>query len=272
MYELDRNCRPNDTITWPFAQRALGAFFVVLGLALHPSPAFAASGRYPSLDWLALTSERVELVRVVPPRDTSSLPLLVGGRIVHYQVVMRLLGRSPSSGSVRLHVFAPELFPQEGDTLLVFWELQSRADFDDRARPRSITAVNLTHPDRSYGMPALTSDFRVARNSDSVLVIVVRRVAMIRARCPLGDQRDLSLADFAQGQGCVERWMPDDSEAADVNPWGANVLASPADGKMSSSCRSRVARRLREIRAEGIPAVRRAATLVLQSLDGEPPR
>lgn len=264
VHDLDGSRRLGNPRSLLFSKPALGVLFVVLGMALHTSPALAPSGRFPSLDLLALTSERVELVRVVAPQDTSHLPIFIGGRVLHYQVVNRLLGSGPSPGSVTVHVLAQRFLPLEGDTLLVFWELRTGGDRED-----GITVVNLTDPERCDGMPALTSDFRVPHNRDSILAIVVLRAAMVRARCPLGDERRFSSLDFVEGRGCVERWMPDDSEAAEVNPWAANVLASPADAKMLPSCRKAVARRLRAMRADGTPAIRRAAVPALQSLDGQ---
>ena len=188
----------------------LRATMGVVVLALLASPAFAPSGRYPSLDLLALTSERVELVRVVPPPDSSDASVLVGGRVVRYSVISKLIGDGPSPGSLGLD---PTSVPVAGDTLLVFWHLWSRSQLDDHSQPREITAINLTDHGRSAGMPALTSDFGVPRSSGSALAIVLLRVAMVRAGCPLGDERQLSLTDFVEGRGCVERWIPEGSEA-----------------------------------------------------------
>jgi hypothetical protein len=268
MYELDGNRRPTDPSARPCAHRPFGALLVVLGIALHAPAAFAPSMEFPSLDLLVLRSERVELVRVVSPRDTSQVPIFAGGRIVRYRAVTRLLGGGPLSGSVTVHVHAPEFVPLPGDTLLVFWELWNRSDFEDGTR--HLTAINLTDLERSEGWPAVTSDCRVPQDRDSVLAIVVRRAAMVRARCPLGEERSFSLADFVEGRGSAEKWMWDGCEAIDaINPMSMNVLASPADAKLLPSCRARVARHLRTIRAEGVPVIRRAATSALESLDGE---
>jgi hypothetical protein len=270
MHQLNGSRRPTDPRTRPCAQRVIGVLFVAVGLTLHGPAALAASGCYPSLDLLALTSERIELVRVVAPQDTSRLPPLTSGRVVHYQVVTRLLGSGRSPGSVTLYSYSADV-PLVGDTLLVFWELRRRMDFEDGTR--YVTVVDLTDQNLSIGWPALTSDFRVARSTDSLLAIVVLRAAMVRARCPLGDERPLSLVDFVEGRGCVVRWMPPESEANDwANPMSMNQLASPADAKMLPSCRSRVAGRLRKMRADGFPVLSRAATLALLALDGRPLR
>jgi hypothetical protein len=265
MYAVDDNRRSDSSRTRPHAERILGALFVVLCLTLHAPPAFAPSGRFPSLDLLVLTSDRVALVRVVSPRDTSHLSLC-SRSVVHYQVVTRLLGGGPSSDSVTVQVGTRESVPVEGDTLIVLFELRNRSDFKDGTRYG--TVVNLTDFERSGGWPAVTSDCRVPHDRDSLLAVVVLRAAMVRAGYPLGDDRRFSLASFVEGQGCVERWMLDGCEAIDVtNPMSANVLASPADGKMLPACRRGMVRHLARMRAEDMPALSRALVLASQAIE-----
>src|SRR5262245_29352163 len=111
--------RPGDP--GPNPRALLVASFLALGANLPTLPAFGASGVYPSLETFALTSERIELVRVTAPQDTSQAPVFVGGRMVHYQVISPVLGSGRSPGSVTVHVLAHSFVPLVGDTLLVFW-------------------------------------------------------------------------------------------------------------------------------------------------------
>ena len=244
------------------------SFPVVLGLALIVAPAHGVSGRYPSLDALALMSERVELVRVVPPMDTSHAPLLVAGRLVHYRAITRIVGDGPSPGSVRLHVYGPGALPLEGDTVLVFWQIWNHPQLRDPNAPRDITVVNLTDLQRSSGQPALTGDFRVFNDRDSILATVLFRGAMLRYGCPLGDGRRLSLVDFVEGKGVIDRWMPPESAANDAaNPFNVNVLITPADSTIAPSCRRLINRHLRTQGSE-VPLLRRAANMALMKLRG----
>lgn len=183
-----------------------------------------------SLDMLALCSERIALVSVTSYRDSAISPYY-SDRHVRFAVDRPLLGKGPATGTFTLYVGKHDPPPLRGDTILVLWWL-SVPDPDSPEMTRHEDAFNLTHPERASWNPALTNDFRVIHNPDSIFAIVSKRIGLIQSGHPLGDDRRYSLQDFASGRGSIEAPMPGDSEAQlETGGISENSLICPADAR-----------------------------------------
>jgi hypothetical protein len=177
---------------------------------------------------LALCSERIALVSVTSFGDSVISPY-DSERHIRYAVDRALLGKGPSLGTFALRVSKRDPPPLRGDKMLVMWWLRI-PDSNPPETIRFVDAFNLSHPARAPWNPALTNDFRVVRSPDSILAIVSKRVGLIRAGHPLGDDRRYRLREFAAGHGCIEEPMPLKSEAQlETNGLSENSLVYPAD-------------------------------------------
>jgi len=203
------------------------ASLILVGAATAISPvvALARSATFDSLDWITLTSERIAFVRVEAVFDSVYPPRTHTDRSVRYRALRNLAGNVPARGTIaRLLGYSPA--PSVGDTLLLLW--QGEGSGNSSASDQWVHHFSMSHRD-SGDVLAFASDFRVIRTADSVIATVERRLRMIKASRPLGDERGWRLRDFMQGRGRLIYWIPADSEAGFIETGSANMLVVPAD-------------------------------------------
>jgi hypothetical protein len=214
----------------PSAGARLGACFGVL--ILVASVAQAKSGRFDALEMIVLSSERIALGTVVGHRDSMyAAPAEYGDRTVRFRVRTWLLGAGGAVDSVTMIVHRADPAPLDGDSILVLGVLRIRPGVLEP--PRYLPAFDLTHPERIPSSFAMTREFRLLHDRRSILAAVRRRVAMIRDRRPLGDDRYFSAEQFASGAGRIGEGMPVDSETQRATYMGSiNSLEYPADADL----------------------------------------
>ena len=212
-----------------------GAF---LGSALLiPAGAEAKSLRLYSLEMMTLSSPQIALVRVTSVRDSwRPAPAMVGDRKVNYLVTRSLRGGVESRGSVVFFVGRGDPPPLVGDSLLVFRGTRAELGSGPVQIYHVTHTFNLSNSERAPLEWAISSDFRMIQNPDSILAAVARRLSWIRAGRPLGDGRRVTLKDFVEGRGCLERSIPQESEAQRATDFGSiNSLRYPADAALLPS-------------------------------------
>jgi len=215
--------------------RVIPVFLAGTLLSFHRAD--AKSVRLESLETITLASSEIALGRVTSVHDSwLPAPATFGNRTVDYVVLRNLRGKTRYSGSFVLFVHRTEPPPLVGDSLLVFDGYRMRSE---PGRPHALKvndAFDLSRGGRPLRWPALSSDFRVIRQSDSIMALVERRLNWIERRRPLGDDRRLTLQDFAEGRGLLEDPMPEDSEAERATDYGSiNSLVHPADASLLPS-------------------------------------
>lgn len=208
--------------------RILGRIRLVLvatGVVMSPTTAPARTTAFDSLDWITLTSERIALVRIEAVFDSVYPPRTHTDRSVRYRALRNLAGNGPARSIIARFVgLASD--PGLGDTLLVLWQGEGAATSDT---DQWVHHFPMSAPDSRSSLLAFATDFSLIRSGDSVLAAVERRLRMIKANRPLGDDRRWRLRDFMQGRGRLIYWIPEDREAAAVQTGSLNMLVVPAD-------------------------------------------
>jgi hypothetical protein len=213
--------------------RLIPVFLATALLSFHRAD--AKSARFESLETITLASSEIALGRVTSVHDSwRPAPAMVGNRTINYVVLRNLRGAKRYSGSFVLFVHRREPPPLEGDSVLVFEGYRRLLESGPTLKVND--AFELSHGGRPLRWPALSSDFRVIRQPDSILMVVERRLKWIERRRPLGDDRRLTLLDFVEGRGLLEDSMPEDSEAEQATSSGSiNSLVHPADASLLPS-------------------------------------
>lgn len=210
-----------------------------LTLASTATPAQSVSYVVPTLDLITLSSEWVGLVQVASWHDSIFAPAgRAGERTIGIRPIRWLIGSEPFPRSVAIRIGDGWPHPRLGDTLLVLWEASITPGRGTPDTSLSTHVFYLGHRVPIRQRPAFTRDFRVVRDPDSILAIVVHRAEMVRSGHPLGDERRLTWTDFALGRGALSQRMPEESEAQlETYPHSGslNQLAYPADADLLPS-------------------------------------
>ena len=192
---------------------------------MTPTVTLARSTVFGSLDWLTLTSERIALVRVEAVFDSVYPPRTRTDRSIRYRLLRNLAGSGPARGIIAWLV-EPNPTLEHGDTLLALW--QGEGSGDSSGSGQWVHHFSMSHRDAGR-LRAFATDFRLIHSPDSVLAAVERRLRMIKANRPLGDDRRWRLRDFMQGRGRLMYSIPEESEAGSLQSHSVNGLVVPAD-------------------------------------------